>query len=435
MNKPLLQTISVSQSFTKPDGKKQVVLDKINFDLKAGEIVAIVGKSGSGKSTLLRIIAGLITPTKGQVIFHRNKDDKNLGMSMIFQTFALFPWLTVLENVELGLEAIGIPAVKRRGRALQAIDLIGLDGFESAMPRELSGGMKQRVGFARALVVQPDILLMDEPFSALDVLTSNNLKNDFLDLWASNKTPIKSVIIVTHSIEEAVIMADRVLVFGSNPGRIISEIDVPLPRPRNINDLEFHNIVNNIYNQMTIANEKSLIDIGQKTIESKIVQKLPAISPNRLASITEALMTPQYSGPANIAKLVRTMNLSTSDILHITEALSLLKFANITEGNIKLNSAGKKFAKAASEERKKIFAEHLLSNVQLASYIYKILHERPDRKAPRSRFQTHLEDYLLHEDSNKVLKIIIAWGRYAEIFSYNDNTKMFSLENPTASNI
>ena len=430
----LLRAVSISHSFTKPDNKKQAILDKISFELKAGEIVAIVGKSGSGKSTLLKIVAGLIAPTKGQIIFNRDKDDKNLAISMIFQTFALFPWLSVLENVELGLEAMDISPIARRERALKAIDLIGLDGFESAMPRELSGGMRQRVGFARALVVQPDIILMDEPFSALDILTSNNLKNDFLDLWVSKVTPIKSVIIVTHSIEEAVVMADRVFVFSSNPGRIIAEVDVTLLRPRNMNEPAFHDIMNKIYDKMTITTEKALSDKG-RSLESKIAQKLPATSPNRLAAVAETLVSPPYNGSANIAELVKTININTSDILHITEALSLLKFATVTEGNIKINSAGKKFANADLEDRKKIFAAHLLTNVPLASYICKILHERSDRKASRSRFQTHLEDHLSHEDSNKVLKIIIAWGRYAEIFSYDDNAKIFSLDNPTASNM
>ena len=224
MNNNLIELLSVTQSFAKDDSQNQKILDQINFNVKDGEILAIVGKSGCGKSTLLRIIAKLINPSRGKVNFNYEANDKTFDISMIFQSFALFPWLTVLENVELGLEAMNIPAAERRKKALEAIDLIGLDGFESAMPRELSGGMKQRVGFARALVVNPKVILMDEPFSALDILTSNSLKNDFLDLWVAKKTGLKAVIIVTHSIEEAVMMADRVLILASNPGRVVSEL-------------------------------------------------------------------------------------------------------------------------------------------------------------------------------------------------------------------
>src|SRR6266571_2693809 len=245
---PLLDVQSVSQAFRKPDGDQLVVLEGVNLRLKEGEIVGLLGRSGSGKSTLLRVIAGLNLPTGGEVRYlGHSVEGPAEGIAMVFQSFALFPWLTVLENVQLGLEAQGVAAPESRQRALQAIDLIGLDGFESAYPRELSGGMRQRVGFARALVVHPNILLMDEPFSALDVLTAETLRTDFLDLWAEGRMPIKGVILVTHNIEEAVLMCDRILVFGSNPGRILSEIKVSLPQPRNRLDPSFRELVERIY--------------------------------------------------------------------------------------------------------------------------------------------------------------------------------------------
>lgn len=203
MSQPIIEVVNIQKSFKKGDRQDLLVLDDINLNVYEGEIVAVLGKSGSGKSTLLRIIAGLIEATNGSVNY-RGKivDGPARGISMVFQTFALLPWLTVLQNVELGLEALGVAREERRSRALKAIDMIGLDGFETALPRELSGGMRQRVGFARALVVNPDILLMDEPFSALDVLTADNLKSDLLDLWQSKKTGLNAIIFVTHSKQD-----------------------------------------------------------------------------------------------------------------------------------------------------------------------------------------------------------------------------------------
>lgn len=431
MNNNLIEVLSVTQSFTKPDGQNQKILDQINFNVKDGEILAILGKSGCGKSTLLRIIAELIKPTRGKVKFNQETNDKTFGISMIFQTFALFPWLTVLENVELGLEAMDVPASERRKKALEAIDLIGLDGFESAMPRELSGGMKQRVGFARALVVGPKVMLMDEPFSALDILTSDTLKNDFLDLWVAKKTGLKAVIIVTHSIEEAVMMADRVLILASNPGRVASELKITLDRPRHSQVPEFHALVDQIYSKMSEAGQQVFEDKTKKTKEDEITRHLIYTSPSQLAAITGALIMPPYNDCGNLAELVKALHIKTFDVIHIAEALSILKFATVDDGNIKLTKSGKQFAEAELEERKRIFAGQLLKNVPLASYIVKVLNERPDNKAPKLRFQTHLEDHLSYSQATAALKSIIVAGRYAELFSYDDNKQLFSLDNPT----
>jgi len=431
MNNNLIEVLSVTQSFVKPDGQNQKILDQINLNIKEGEILAILGKSGCGKSTLLRIIAELIKPTRGKVKFHQEANDKTFGISMIFQSFALFPWLTVLENVELGLEAMDVPASERRKKALEAIDLIGLDGFESAMPRELSGGMKQRVGFARALVVGPKVILMDEPFSALDILTSDTLKNDFLDLWVAKKTGLKAVVIVTHSIEEAVMMADRILILASNPGRVVSELKITLDRPRHSQDAAFHALVDQIYGKMSEAGKQVFEDKAKKTKEDEITSHLIYTSPNQLAAITGALVMPPYNGSGNLAELVKMLHIKTFDVIHISEALSILKFATVDDGNIKLTKSGKQFAAAELEERKRIFAEHLLKNVPLASYILKVLNERPDNKAPKLRFHTHLEDHLSYSQATAALNSIIVAGRYAELFSYDDNKQLFSLDNPT----
>src|SRR5580704_17520570 len=248
----LLQVDGVCKAFPKPDGGNLAVLEGVQLRLEEGQIVGLLGRSGSGKSTLLRLIAGLDEPSSGSLAFRGQPIDGPAdGISMVFQSFALYPWLTVFENVALGLEAQHMEKAEIRKRSLAAIDLIGLDGFESAYPRELSGGMRQRVGFARALVAHPNILLMDEPFSALDVLTAETLRTDFLDLWGEGRMPIKGVILVTHNIEEAVLMCDRILVFGSNPGRILTEIAVTLPQPRERLDPVFRELVDRIYVEMT----------------------------------------------------------------------------------------------------------------------------------------------------------------------------------------
>lgn len=429
MGKNLLNVSSVSYSVKKDDGQRYKILDHIDLTFKEGEIVAIIGKSGCGKSTLLRIIAGLVEPTKGIVKFHSQNDPMKFGISMIFQNIALFPWMNILENVELGLEAMKIDPYNMRKRALSAIDLIGLDGFESAMPRELSGGMKQRVGFARALVVEPAILLMDEPFSALDILTSDTLKRDFLELWDSKQTSLKSVIIVTHSIEEAIFMADRILILSSNPGRVATEIKVNLSRPRNIQTHEFHELVDKVYAQMSDTINAPSNKTQNKVRSDDIKHNILLASANQLAAVASTLISDLHNNNGDLAALVKTLNLKTIDLLHITDTLVMLKFATVEYNKIKLTSDGKTFAQGNTETRKQIFAKNLLENSPLASYIVKILKDRTDHKAPIARFMTHLEDHLSHKQASIILHNMINAGRYAEIFAYDDNKRIFSLDN------
>src|ERR1700759_2576128 len=280
---PLLDVQNVSQAFSKPDGDQLVVLEGVNVTLREGEIVGLLGRSGSGKSTLLRVIAGLNLPTARDVRYLGNSVEGPAdGIAMVFQGFALFPWLTVLENVQLGLEALGLPPKDIRARALAAIDLIGLDGYESAYPRELSGGMRQRVGFARAVVVHPNILLMDEPFSALDVLTAENLRTDLVELWSNGKLPIKGIILVTHNIEEAVLMCDRVLLFSSNPGRVASEIRIDLPQPRDRTSPAFEDYVDRIYVEMTA---KRVERMRQAQQAASIAMPVAHVSPNQISGL------------------------------------------------------------------------------------------------------------------------------------------------------
>ncbi|MBV8938515.1 MAG: nitrate/sulfonate/bicarbonate ABC transporter ATP-binding protein [Alphaproteobacteria bacterium] len=433
METPLLELNHIIQYFPKAEGRPLRVLENVNLTLHSGEILGLLGKSGSGKSTLLRIIAGLIRPSSGTVTLREHAvSKKELDIAMVFQTFALFPWLTVLDNVQLGLEALGVSEKEKRKRALEAIDLIGLDGYESAYPRELSGGMKQRVGFARALVVNPELLLMDEPFSALDVLTAETLKTDFLDLWVEKKMPLKSVLLVTHNIEEAVLMSDRIIIFAANPGRIAAEIKVNMPHPRDRQASAFRDMVEEIYTFMTSGMAQGGYSAAGKSIERGMYENLPRVSPNRLAGLMEALAGPPYHGRADLPALDHALGLSTEEVLQIAEAMQLLKFAEVREGDIHLTTAGKAFADADTQRRKQIFAEHLLQNAPLAAYIHRVLQDRPGNHAPRIRFLAQLEDYMSEHEASEALNSVTSWARYAELFAYNDNTETFSLENPTA---
>jgi NitT/TauT family transport system ATP-binding protein len=426
----ILSVAGVSKSFPKASAGEVVVLDDVDLALRPGEIVGLLGRSGSGKSTLLRIVAGLITPSGGAVAYRdRPVAGPAEGIAMVFQTFALFPWLTVLENVEAGLEALGVAEKQMRKRALAAIDMIGLDGFESAYPRELSGGMRQRVGFARALVVDPAILLMDEPFSALDVLTAETLRGDFLDLWTEGKLPIKSVLLVTHNIEEAVLMCDRILLLSSNPGRVVAEIKVELPHPRNRYDPSFRDLVDDIYGRM-MARPAPAAD-KDKPAAPSIDLRLPVVSTNLMTGLVELLAQAPYDGRADLPEIGARLHLEVDDLFPIVEALQLLGLAESEQGDIHLTAAGRVFAEARVEGRKRLFAEHLRNNVPLAAHIRRVLDERPGHRAPRVRFESELEDVLTEGAAAETLRVVIAWGRYAELYSYDDTAEMLSLENPS----
>jgi NitT/TauT family transport system ATP-binding protein len=432
----LLTVDNVRKAFPKPDGSDLLVLDGVNLKLEAGQIVGLLGRSGSGKSTLLRLIAGLADPSAGALSFHGHPiHGPAPGIAMVFQSFALFPWLTVFENVALGLEAQRMPKAEIRKRSLAAIDLIGLDGFESAYPRELSGGMRQRVGFARALVVHPDILLMDEPFSALDVLTAETLRTDFLDLWSEGRAPIKGVILVTHNIEEAVLMCDRILVFGSNPGRILSEIKVTLPQPRKRLDPNFRELVERIYVEMTSHRKggPGADAAGGRTERFPglgIGSVLPRVSSNLLSGLMETVAAPPYNGTADLPKIASELQLEIDELFPVAETLQLMRFAELEGGDIKLTEAGMSFANLALDERKRLFARHLLTYVPLAAHIRRVLDERTSHAARKSRFIDELEDFMGEDDAEQTLRAIISLARYGEVFAYNDENASFSLENP-----
>ena len=428
----LLEIRGVRQAYHKESAADLVVLDNVDLQLRPGEIVGLLGRSGSGKSTLLRIIAGLLAPTDGQVIW-RGETLKGPapGVAMVFQSFALFPWLTVDENVELGLEAQGIAKAERAERAEAAIDLIGLGGYESAYPKELSGGMRQRVGLARALVVHPDLLLMDEPFSALDVLTAETLRSDLIDLWSEGRLPIQTILMVTHNIEEAVLMCDRILVLSSHPGRIASEIRVTLPHPRNRLDPVFRQLVDNIYALMTRRSTSKQPGKDGLFPGSGIGMVLPRVSTNSLAGLIEEVAAEPYGGRADLPHLADSLQMEIDDLFPIAETLQLMRFAELEEGDIKLTTAGRRFADAEVDARKKQFGDHLVAYVPLAARIKRVLDERPSHVASSSRFREELEDYMSEDYAEKTLRSAINWGRYGEVFAYDEDNQSFSLENPT----
>ncbi|MGO4685404.1 ABC transporter ATP-binding protein [Hyphomicrobium sp. 2TAF46] len=428
---PLLEIRHVEQRYRSTAGDEGIViLDDANLSLYEGEIVGLLGRSGCGKSSLLRIVSGLARPSAGEVIYRGEQvTGPANGVAMVFQSFALFPWLSVLENVEFGLRAMAVPEEEAHRRALSAIDLIGLDGFESAYPKELSGGMRQRVGFARALVVNPSILLMDEPFSALDVLTAETLRTDLLDLWCEGRMPIKSILMVTHNIEEAVLMCDRILILSSNPGRVASEMTVTLKHPRHRLDPEFRQLVDTIYARMTQrpvtqpGREGHFPGMGFGMI-------LPQVSTNTLAGLIEAVGAPPYNGKADMPEIARELQMEVDELFPAAETLQLLRFAEVEAGDLHLTPAGRKFADADVDVRKKLFGDHLLAYVPLAARIRRVLDERSTHQAPADRFAQELEDYMSDKAAESTLRSVTTWSRYGELFAYDETARVFSLENP-----
>src|ERR1700728_2341362 len=428
----ILDVENVSQVFSTGSGEARApVLSDVSMQMKTGEIVALLGRSGSRKSTLLRLIAGLTRPTQGTVkIGGEPVNGPAKEVAMLFQSFALFPWLDVLDNVEIGPRSNGVPLDETRKRALKAIDTIGLDGFESAYPKELSGGMRQRVGFARALVMQPSILLMDEPFSALDVLTAETLRTDLLDLWQEGRIPIKAILMVTHNIEEAVLMADRVLVLSSNPGRIASEIPVTLPHPRDRLDPGFRDLVEKIYALMTQRPDPTKTATRETATSTGLGLALPRVSTNALAGMLEEIAAPPYNGKADLPHLADSLQLEIDELFPLGETLQLLRLAEFEEGDIKLTALGQRFVDMDVDQRKKVMGDQVLAHVPLASHIKRVLDERPTHRAPATRFREELEDYMSDDYAERTLRAIINLGRYGELFAYDENSQTFSFENP-----
>lgn len=409
----IVEVENVSKSFPGAGGTTLPVLDGINFTLREGEIVALLGKSGSGKSTLLRTIAGLIGPSSGTVSYRGTRlNGANPGVGMVFQSFALMPWLTVQANVELGLQARDVPGPERRQRALEAIDLIGLDGFESAYPKELSGGMRQRVGFARALVLRPDALLMDEPFSALDVLTAENLRTELMALWERPEFPTKAICVVTHNIEEAVLLADRVVVLGSNPGRIRAEIPVRLPRPRDRRSPTFDALVDELY--ATLA---YLVTHPGPVQPGPLSHPLPDATVGGLVGLVEIVFA--HNGQTDLPDLAAELSFEVDDLLPLVDAAVMLGLLEVEGAQAFLTDTGRDWYTADILASKELFANLTVEHAPLVRTICRALENSDDGSLRDDFFRDLLRRGFSADDTERQLDIAIDWGRYGELFDYD----------------
>ena len=427
MATPIVELKSVGKFFRSADGAARAVLEGVDFTLYEGEIVALLGQSGSGKSTMLRIMAGLIAADSGQALYRGLPlYGTARGIRMVFQSFALFPWLTVQKNVELGLEAQGMPAEERARRAEKVIELIGLSGFEGALPRELSGGMRQRVGIARALVMEPDVLLMDEAFSALDVLTGERLREEILELWQSGRIPTKASLVVSHNIEEAVMMADRVLMFASDPGRVRAELPITLAHPRKAASVEVRGVIDDVYGLMTAGAARRGL-ISEKEVKLQLGDRLPQADIAHMEAILELLAEEPFNGRADLPKLAEETELNDEGLLQVLNALILLGFAYLTDGDILLTQLGSAYAASKNVERQEVFGRQLLEHVPLVAYICHGLKQDRSGDLPEDLFLKLLRFTLNEDEAEHALRVAIEWGRYGDLFEYNFNTGVIQL--------
>ena len=430
----LLELRGVGKQFRSADGSSRVVLEGVDFRLDEGEIVALLGPSGSGKSTLLRIMAGLIAADAGEVSYRGQPlHGPAAGIAMVFQSFALFPWLTVQQNVELGLEARGVPEAERRRRAQAAIALIGLAGFEGALPRELSGGMRQRVGLARALVLEPDVLLMDEAFSALDVMTGERLRNEILALWAGGRMTTRAMLVVSHDIEEAVLMADRVLVFGANPGRVRAELPVALARPRQSDSPEVRLLVDEVYGLMTGAAPTAgsgAVLAPAEPARPHLSDRLPAVEVGRMEQLLQLLARAPFAGRADLPELARASNLADAQLLPAAHVLARLGLAQLTQGDLLITPLGQRYVEGNHEFRREIFGQQLLAHVPLIAYVRHSLEQQPSGQLPEEPFLRLLRESMDAHEAERVLGVAIEWARYGEVFEYDYHAGVVHLPEP-----
>ena len=423
----ILKAEMVDKTFPLPAGGEQTVLEQVTLYLSAGEVVALLGRSGSGKSTLLRILAGLIEPSGGRVLMRGQPlRGPNQGVAMVFQSFALLPWLTVQENAELGLFARGLDRQTCAAAATTALSMVGLEGFEGAYPRELSGGMRQRVGFARAFVMKPDVLMMDEPFSALDVLTAENLRGEISDLWERGKFPAKSILLVTHNIEEAVLLADRVVVLGANPGAIRGEVKVDLPRPRHTKNPRFVALVDYIYTVMTNP-RAPMTGVPE---EAAADRRFPMLPHTRVGGISGLLeIVNDRGGREDLPKLAESLRLEVDDLLPAVDAAFLLGFAEVSQGDVAILPAGTEFSTANVHRSHQIFKEQLLKHVPFMSTVVEALRQKRDGRIGKEFLLDILDEHFSASEAERQFQTIVDWGRYAQLFEYDaDEERLYAVE-------
>jgi NitT/TauT family transport system ATP-binding protein len=427
MPEAIIQASKVEKFYGDHDSASIPVIAPTDLSIESGQILALLGPSGCGKSTLLRILTGLTRPSAGDVLWHGKPiGDCSPNVAIVFQSFALFPWLTVFENVEAPLKARGVSAFERRKRSLKILDTVGLDGFEQAYPKELSGGMKQRVGFARALVVEPEVLFMDEPFSALDVLTAENLRSELLELWGKKAIPTKAIFIVTHNIEEAVLLADRIVVLGRNPGCIRTDFCLTMPRPRDRKSADFTGYVDYIYKVLTTSPchpeiplqppKGPLAPYAPPTRAPH--QMLAHARPGGIAGLLE-LIDESPNGREDIYRLAEQLSFEIDDLLPIVDAAHQLGFLKVEEGDAQITPEGHEFANAEILRQKELFRKAVLANVTILRQITRTLETKRDHSAPEELFHDLLDEHFSDEEAKRQLETAISWGRYAELFEYD----------------
>lgn len=426
---PIIEARQLEKFYRGPDGSRIQVIAPTDLAIYPGQIVAVLGPSGAGKSTLLRMLTGLSPASGGAVYWHGQPvQGQTPSVAIVFQSFALFPWLTVLENVEAPLEARGMAPIERHKRALRIIDAVGLGGFESAYPKELSGGMKQRVGVARALVVEPEVLFMDEPFSALDVLTAETLRGELLELWLERKIPTRAIFIVTHNIEEAVVLADRIIVLGRNPAHIHADFAVGLAHPRDRKAAGFVALVDEIYRVLTRPDDHSRAAAPRDGFTGAATPKpvmLPHTRPGGMAGLLEILA--DHGGRVDLHKLADELGLEVDALLPTVDTARLLHLLKLEEGDAIITQEGLDFAKGDIQERKAIFRKGALANVPLLRQMEQALRSKADRTLPDEFFRDLLDEHFSEEESRRQLETAIQWGRYAEIFDYDAATGKLTL--------
>ncbi|HEV2272573.1 MAG TPA: nitrate/sulfonate/bicarbonate ABC transporter ATP-binding protein [Acidobacteriaceae bacterium] len=429
MAEPIIRAQQVEKYYAQPSENRIQVIAPTDLRIFPGEIVALLGPSGSGKSTLLRMLAGLSRPSGGQVFWHEKPiSEVEINVGIVFQSFALFPWLTVQENVEAPLKARGLAAEQQRERSFQILDTVGLDGFQAAYPKELSGGMRQRVGFARALVVHPEVLFMDEPFSALDVLTAENLRSELLELWHKKTIPTQAIFIVTHNIEEAVLLADRIIVLGRNPGHVRTDFPVGLAHPRNRKSQAFTQLVDYIY---TVLTRPDVVPAGapQRTAvrdqRQMHYQMLPHARPGGIAGLLELLI--DYAGRADMYRLADDLAFQVDDLLPIVDAAQLLNFLTVEEGDAVITPAGREYAESEIQVQKELFRRAAVEHVLLLRQITRALETKSDHTVPEEFFLDMLDEQFSEEETLRQLETAINWGRYAELFNFDASRRRFIL--------
>ena len=423
--KPIIEARGIEKSFERPDGGQMQVIAPTDLSIEPGSILTLLGPSGSGKSTLLRILSGLAVPSRGEVLWHgKPLSESRPNVAIVFQSFALFPWLSVLENVEVPLLARGMKSDERRQRAIRTLGSVGLEGFENAYPKDLSGGMKQRVGFARALAVEPEILFMDEPFSALDVLTAENLRGELLELWLGKKIPTKSIFIVTHNIEEAVLLGDRIIVLGRNPARIRADFRVPLAQPRERHSAEFLLYVDYIYKLIT----QPQLEAGPLAVAKPPYPLLPHARPGGIAGLLELLN--DHGGREDLYRVAEELRMEVDDLLPIVEGTTLLSFAKSDKGDLEITPAGKAFAEADIAMRRTLFREAALASVRLLQQINSGLLSKSDHTMPLEFFRDVLEEHFSAIEVQRQLETVLDWGRYSDLFTYDPTTDRLHLDQP-----